>query len=427
MKLRHSLAVALVCTVAAPVALCTAAPALAAGTVPAQTRNQPTYEELQATAAAAAKAHTAAVAAAAEGRKEVEATLKALDSPEHPLKAAEIAAEKAAKAAASAKNAADERVTKAKAELEAAEGDAEKAAAQQTLTAAEADLATAVKNQQTADAELEKADTAVDDARVAASRKYGQLTEAVRRTAKDLETADTALAAAKECVRENGLTALAEGLPSKLVAGSTVGFTLRVTNGTERTLDVDPLVFLHATGEGAGAKNLLKTEWADGTAWRTLSADQPEHIGRIESLPPRGHQDVKMRLTIDPSARKTAGLALLAGDASDAYNPCVLGPMKRYDLEVLPAGSTPGKVDDAKPGTPGKTDDPRPTPANTPAPQGGTSTPTITPTPTSTPTGALASTGASTTLPLTLASATALTLGAAAFMTTRRRKPSNHA
>ncbi|MFG2814360.1 hypothetical protein [Streptomyces sp. NPDC048410] len=426
MKLRHSLAVALVCTVAAPVALCTAAPALAAGTVPAQTRNQPTYEELQATAAAAAKAHTAAVAAEAEGRKEVEATLKALDSPEHPLKAAEIAAEKAAKEAASAKNAADERVTKAKADLEAAEGDAEKAAAQQTLTAAEADLATAVKDQQAADAELEKADTAVDDARVAASRKYGQLKAAVDRTGKAQTAADAALAAAKECVRENGLTALAEGLPSKLVAGSTVGFTLRVTNGTERTLDVDPLVFLHATGEGAGAKNWLKTEWADGTAWRTLSVDQPEHIGRIDSLPPRGHQDVKMRVTIDASARKTAGLALLAGDASDAYNPCVLGPMKRYDLEVLPAGSTPGKVDDAKPSTPGKTDDPRPTPPNTPAPQGGTSTPVPTPTPT--PTGSLASTGAdSTTLPLALTSATALTLGAGAFIATRRRKSTNGA
>ncbi|MEU6243549.1 hypothetical protein [Streptomyces sp. NPDC047024] len=408
---------------ATPVVLLTATSASALGASTAQTQNQPTYAELKQDAADAKKAHEDAVTAKEEGLKELKATLAALDSDEHPLKAAVLAAERAAKEAAATKTAAEKAVADAEAKLEAAADDTEKAAAQQALDAAQADLAKAVTAAKNADAEVEKADAALDDARVAASRKYGQLQTAAAKTLKDLETADAALAAAGQCVREAGLTALADGLPSKVTAGTTVDFTLRVTNGTERTLTVDPLVAFHTKDAD---KHPLKVEWSDGSAWQTLDDDSgAEYIGHIETMKPGDHHDVKMRMTVDSAARATDAFALLAGDASDAYNPCVLGPMKRYDFKLLPAGSKPGPVDDAEPGRPQGNDDHRASGTHPgPSPQGGTPTPTTTTSGARTNTsGNLAETGASsTTMPLALTSAATLTLGAAALLIARRRK-----
>ncbi|WP_051848560.1 hypothetical protein [Streptomyces sp. NRRL WC-3725] len=92
------------------------------------------------------------------------------------------------------------------------------------------------------------------------------------------------VAATKECVRENGLTSLAVGLPAKVTAGGTVGFTLRVSNGTRRTLAVDPLVFFHVAGESRGAKSLLKVEWSNGSTWQALDGEDPEHIAHIDVI-----------------------------------------------------------------------------------------------------------------------------------------------
>ncbi|MFC7982258.1 hypothetical protein [Streptomyces sp. NPDC057336] len=434
MRLRRSLSVAAAVAVATPVVLLTAAPAFAAGTPSAQTQHQPTYEELEKAAADAAKEYEDALAAEKEGRKTVDATMAALDSDTHPLKAATITAAKAAKDAADAEAAAEKAVTDARAAVEAAGTDAEKAEAQLALEAAETDLAEAVEARQEADAAAEAAQTALDDARVAAVRAYGKLKTALEKALEAKEAAEEALGTAKECVREDGLTALAVGLPSKVVAGTTVDFTLRVTNGSERTLDVDPLAFVHVKGEGSGAKSALKVTWSDGSGWKTLGGNQPEHIAPVDTMKPGEHSDVKLRMQVASGAGAADAFALFAADASSAYKPCVLGPMKRYDFELLPADSDPGTVDEADPGKPGKDDDKRPDTAGTgTSPQGGTpqqTTQTVDTVRTSaTGTGGtLAQTGTSPALaPLGIASAVAVALGAGTVVAARRRRGADNA
>ncbi|MFD4814757.1 peptidase, partial [Streptomyces sp. NPDC058418] len=47
-----------------------------------------------------------------------------------------------------------------------------------------------------------------------------------------------------ECVFESKLSTVVTGLPSKIVSGSTTDFSLRVTNGTDKTLnEVSPYVY----------------------------------------------------------------------------------------------------------------------------------------------------------------------------------------
>ncbi|MEU0674576.1 hypothetical protein ABZ330_17115 [Streptomyces sp. NPDC006172] len=429
MKFCRCLAVAATVTVAAPIALITTAPAFAAGASAGPTQNQPTYAELTQAATDAQKAYDAAVTAEAEGRKELEAALKALDSDTHPLKAAVIAADKAAKEAAATKDAAEKAVTDAEAKLAAAQSDAEKAEAQQVLEAAEGDLAKAVAAEQVADAAAEQAHTALDDARVAAVRKYHQVKQVLEAARRAKEAADKALATAKQCVREDGLTSLAVGLPTEVAAGSTVDFTLRVTNGTQRTLTVDPLVFFHEAGAGRGVKDVLKVEWSNGPVWQTLDGEEPEHIARIDAMKPGEHNDVKLRMTVDPDAEDADAFAQLSGEASDAYNPCVLGPMKRYDFKLTPAGDKTDPVDDAEPGEPGQNDDERPGAANPGkgsglSAQGGASQQVTTTTTTGAGAhGSLAATGSSSAMtPIALTSAATVALGTGLVLAARRRR-----
>ncbi|MGW3510675.1 hypothetical protein [Streptomyces sp. NPDC000994] len=429
MKFRRTLAVAVAVAATTQVVLFAATPALAAGTSAAQTQNQPTYAELVKAASDAQKAYEEAVTAKEEGQKKLKAALDSLDSDTHPLKAATIAADKAAKEASGAKDAAEKAVADAEAKLEAAQSDTEKAEAEQALEAAKSDLAKAVEAKQGADAAAKEARTALDDARVAAFREYSLVQDAPKEALKAKEAAEKALATAKECVREDGLTSLAVGLPSAVAAGTTVDFTLRVTNGTERTLTVDPLVFFHVTDEHRGEKSDLEVEWSNGSGWQALNGDGPEHIARTDTMKPGEQNDVKLRMKVDSAAQAADAFALFAGDASDAYNPCVLGPMKRYDFELLPAGSKTGPVDEAEPGRPGEDDDKRPDGAKPgtdtgPSAQGGTSKQPVQVTPTGTDTGGnLAATGASSAMaPLALASAVTVVLGAGAVLAVRRRK-----
>lgn len=426
MKLSRSVAVAAAVAVVTPVALFAATPALAAGTSATQVQNQPTYKELEKAAADTKKAYDDAVAAEAEGQTKIEATLASLNSPTNPLKKAVTDADQAVKDAAAAQETAEKAVADAKAKLEAAPTDEEKAAAQQVLDAVEADLAKAVDARQKADTAAEEAQDALDDARVAAFRELGVLQNNLEKAEKAMNDAAAAFAAAKECVDENGLTTLAVGLPAKVVAGTTVDFTLRVTNGTKRTLTVDPLVFFHEEGEQAAGKSDLKVEWSNGSGWQALNGVGPEHLARIDSMEPGERSDVKMRMTVDAKAKTADAFALVAGDAKDVYNPCILGPMKRYDFELLPAGSETGPVDDAK-GGPGKDDDKRPGAAapgkgNGPSANGGATKLTAQPAATGTD-GNLAETGApSSTAPLALASVVAVALGAGTVFTVRRRR-----
>ncbi|MFC7304439.1 LPXTG cell wall anchor domain-containing protein [Streptomyces monticola] len=421
MKLRRTLTVAVAAAVATPLALTAAAPAVAAT---ARIQDQPTYAELEKAAADADKAYKKAAAAEEQGRKDVEAEMAALDSDTHPLKAASLAADKAAKEAAEARTAAEQAVTDAEAALEAATTEAEKAAAQKALDEAEAARDKAVEAEREAKEKAKAARTALDDARVAALRKYNLVKEARKKALAAKEAADTALAEAKKCVRENGLTSRAVGLPSKVVAGTTVDFTLRVTNGTERTVSVDPLVFVNAQG---GQQELLKTQWYDGSGWQTLKGDEPEHLDRIETMKPDARTDLKLRLKVAAKAKSGDALALFAADAFDAYKPCVLGVMARYDFKLLPAGSKPGDVDDAEPGKPAENDDQRPgaaKPGSGTSAQGGSSKQPAAAG--AEAEGDLATTGSSGVTPIALAGAAAVALGAGAVFVVRRRKATDN-
>ncbi|MEU5426245.1 LPXTG cell wall anchor domain-containing protein [Streptomyces olivoreticuli] len=422
MNLRRTLATAVAAAVTAPAVLLSAGSAWADAKPPAQTQQKPTYAELQKAADDADQAYKDAVAAKKAAREKLDTAFAALDQDSHPLKAAMLAADKVAKAAAADKTAADKTVTDAKAKLDAAKGEAEKAMAQKALDAAEAEAKKAADAKATADAKSKTASDAWNDARIAATREYSKVQDAPETALKAKEAADKALATVKECVRVSGLTVLANGLPSKVVAGTTVDFAFTVANGTDRTLNVDPLVLFRLEAKNQD-QHFMKVQWSDGSSWKELDREGSPYIASVKDMKPGARTDVKMRMTIAAGAPADKAMALFAGDASDQYNPCVLGPMKRYDFQVLPAGSKPGKVDEAKPGKVDDKDRPKP------GPQGGTSgkpAPATTgdasakPVPTAAD-GDLAKTGSSSAMPLALAGGAAVLLGAGAVFVVRRR------
>ncbi|WP_438488281.1 hypothetical protein [Streptomyces sp. S186] len=421
MILRRALASAVVAAVTVPTVLLTTGSAFADSKSSAQTQHRPTYAELQKNAADTKKAYDEAVAAMKAGLEKLKATMAALNEDSHPLKAARLAAEKAAKAAGIEKAAADRAVTDAKAELDAATDEAGKAEAGKALAVAEARAKNAEAAQADADARLEDARDAWSDARVAASQEYNTFSVALNKAGAAKDVAGERLAAAKECVRVPGLTVLANGLPSKVVAGTTVDFSFTVANGTERTLDVDPLVFFTLRTKQED-QHFMKVQWSNGSGWQELdSVNGPAHIAAVKALGPGARTDVKMRMTIEDKAPADKAFALLAGDASDRYNPCLLGPMKRYDFEVLPVGSKPGKTDDAKPGKVEDKDRPKPKAASNPSAQGNASSKPVAVTDTAK--GGLAATGTPSAVPqLALAGGAALLLGTGAVFAVRRAR-----
>ncbi|MFI0259617.1 hypothetical protein ACH4OW_11365 [Streptomyces sp. NPDC017056] len=398
--------------------------ALADANPSAQTQLKPTFAELKKAADDADEAYKRAVAAKEAEDKKIEETLKAMDKGgSHPLRLAALAADKEAEAAKSGKAAADKAVTDAKAKLAEAVDEAAKAAAQKELAAAETAAGKAAQAVTEADAKSKAAWDALTDARVEAFRELGKAQRALDEARKAKKTANDAFAAAKECIRVPGLTVLADNLPSKVVAGTTVDFSFTVANNTDRTLDVDPLVFFNLRAKN-DQQHFMKVQWSDGSGWKELDSKGHSYTEPVKGMKPGSRADVKMRMTIEAGVPAKEALALFAGDASDQYNPCVLGPMKRYDFEVLPAGSKPGKVDDAKPG---KVDDKdRKEPGKSaqggnsakPVPGAGDDT-SAKPTPAG---GSLASTGASSAVPqLALAGGAAVLLGAGAVFAARRR------
>ncbi|MEU2868123.1 LAETG motif-containing sortase-dependent surface protein [Streptomyces olivoreticuli] len=425
MNLRRTLATAVAAAVTAPAVLLSAGSAWADAKPPVQTQQKPTYAELQKAADDADQAYKDAVAAKAAAREKLDTALAALGQDSHPLKAALLAADKVAKAADADKTAADKTVTDAKAKLGAAKDEAEKATAQKALEVAEAAAKEAAGAKATADAKSKTAWDAWNDARKAATQEYSKVQDAPATALKAKEAADKALATAKECVRVSGLTVLANGLPSKAVAGTTVDFSFTVANGTDRTLNVDPLVLFRLDAKNQD-QHFMKVQWSDGSDWKELDRERSYHIASVKDMKPGARTDVKMRMTIAAGAPADKAMALFAGDASDQYNPCVLGPMKRYDFQVLPAGSKPGKVDEAKPGKVEDKDRPKPGPSA----QGGTSAkpaPATTGDASAKPVpaaaeGNLAKTGSSSAMPqLALAGGAAVLLGAGAVFVVRRR------
>lgn len=437
MKIRRALATAVAAAVTAPVMLLSVTPAFADTKPVAQTENKsskPTIKELEAAASEAQKAYDQAVLAKADALLVLKETLDALDTT-HPLAVAAAAAEQAAKDAATAKTTADQAVTAAKAALEALTEDAtekEKADAEAAVAAAEATAATAATAKTAADTKAAEADEARDDARVAAARAYGVFGKAVDDALAAKIAADAALAQAKkeaeeegeDCEPEQGLTVEVTGLPTKLVAGTTTAFSIRVTNGSDRQMDeVVAYTGVHATDK-SGLKDtgkFFRLQWSSESSpkWKNVEHD---YIDAVGALKPGARTDLKMRLTLDKATPAGNGVAFIAADFYNEDGSCGGTPgADMYEFDVKAAGSKPGKTEDAKP---------KPKPSTTTGsggngsghqPQGSTS---------GTPAGngSLAATGSSSaTTSIALAGGAAVLLGAAAVFVVRRRKTGSDA
>ncbi|WP_329146648.1 peptidase [Streptomyces niveus] len=427
MKIRRILATAVVAAVTTPALLLSVSPALADAQQSAASqerqagdRDKPSIEELEKAAEQAQKVYDDAVAAEKAARLVVDAAL----SDDAPLTVAAKAAKKEAEAAATAKENADTALADAKAALAAlpeTASDEEKAAAEKAVADAEAAAVAAASAKAAADEKAAAAGKAADDARVAAAREYDKVQKALAAALKAKEAADKALADAKDeepeepnepdCVPENKLDTVVKGLPSKIVAGSTTDFSLRVTNGTKKTMDeVYPFVYFHATDNGGYnvIDDAFHLQWSTSASptWKNV---QYGTVGPVNSLKGGSHADVKLRLKVDAKAPAGHGVAFVAGEYINDDESCGGNFASEYSFDLLPAGSAPDDVDDAKP------DKTKPGTPDT-KPQGGTSN-------TASDSGSLADTGSSSPLPqLAAAAGAALALGGAAFYTVRRRR-----
>ncbi|MGW0781407.1 LAETG motif-containing sortase-dependent surface protein [Streptomyces sp. NPDC002913] len=427
MKIRRILATAVAAAVTTPVLLLSVTPAFAETKPAAQSQDKPSVAELELAAAAAQTAYDDAVAAQSAAYAALETAL----SDTTPLALAAAAAHAVAVDAATAKTAADQGVVDAQAALDALTDtatDEERTAAETALTDAQAAATTAAEAKTDADAKDVEAQDARDDERVEAARTYEQAKKATAAALADKEAADEALAEAKEeeaeeggeggedCVPESKLTTVVTGLPSTVVAGTKVKFNLRVTNGSDKAMDeVFPFAYVHAT-DTSGLKDiddLVHLQWssASNSGWQTV--DNEHYMDAISPLKAGAHADIKMRLTIDASAPAGNGVTFVAGDYFNDNGSCGGTPdLEGYEFMIAAAGTDPGDVDDAKPGT---------TKPNTDVqPQTGTSASPVN--------GTLASTGSSSaTSQLALASGAALAIGAGAVFVVRRRKAGTHA
>ncbi|GAA2949467.1 LAETG motif-containing sortase-dependent surface protein [Streptomyces enissocaesilis] len=434
MRFRRILATAAVAAVTTPVALLSATPAFADTRPAAQEQlSKPGIAQLEKAAAEAQKAYDDAVLAEKEGKEDLEAAL----ADTTPLAVAATAAVKAAKEAEAAKAAADKALADAEDKLDELPATAtpeEKEAAEKAVTDAEAAAKAAAGAKTAADAEAETALDARDDARVAAVRQYELLKQAVKKALEDKTAADEALAEAREeedeegnegeeCVPEPDLTTVVTGLPSKVVAGDWVDFRLRLTNGTEKTMDeVYPYADVHATDKSGleDIGDLLKLQWssASSTTWKPV--DDTSYIDPISPLEAGAHSDIKLRLKIDAKAPAGQGMAFASGDYSNDDESCGGTPdPATYEFEI--AAGTPGKTPDATPApsatpAPATTATPSATPAAViPTPQGGVSHQPVS--------GSLANTGSSSAVPqIALVGGAAVLAGAGAMFVVRRRK-----
>ncbi|WP_406415099.1 LPXTG cell wall anchor domain-containing protein [Streptomyces sp. NBC_01614] len=427
MKIRRVLATAVAAAVTAPVVLLSTAPAFADEKPAAQTQKaKPTIEELEQAVDLAQKEYDAAVIAVNDAIKFLE---EGLEAETYRTKAAVIETKKAAEAAAKAKTEADQAVVDARAKLAAATTDEEKAAAQTVLDAALKAAQDAAAAKTAADTKAAEARTAHDDARVAQARKIGLLQKARDEARKKLDDAKKALAEAEaeegeegeepggECVPEPKLTAVLSGLPDKVVGGTTENFTLRVTNGTSKTMDeVYPYAAVHAFDD-KGLKELdsyLDLEWstAANPSWRDFDVLDGSSVG---SLKAKASVDVKLRLKVDADIPAGQGAVFVSADYINADESCGGYPdLDHHEFQIL-AKTDPGNNEDTD-GKPDHTTE-----------QGGTSTTPVNGTGGS-DSGSLAETGSSDALSkVALAGGAALMLGAGAVVVARRRNADTNA
>ncbi|RPK68633.1 hypothetical protein EES42_20135 [Streptomyces sp. ADI95-17] len=388
-----------------------------------KTQDKPSIAELEKAAAAAKAAYDDAVKAESAAK----AALEAAQSDTSPLAVAAKTAKTAAAEAAAAKGDADQAVIDAQAAVDTLPETAteeEKAAAATELTEAKTAAETAKETKAAADAAAVEAVDAWDDELVAAARKLGQAQKATKEALADKTAADEALAKAKEeggedgedCVPEARLTTVVTGLPSTVVAGTKVDFKLRVTNGTDKTMDkVLPFAYVHAT-DRSGLKStddLVHLQWSSASSSKWKTVDNKHYMDAISPLKAGAHADIKMRLKVDASAPAGNGVTFVAGDYFNDNGTCGGNPdLEGYEFLIAAAGSRPGKVDDAKPSTtkPNTSDVKTQSSASRPV------------------SGSLAATGSSSAMPqLALASGAAMAIGGGAVFLVRRRKAGTRA
>ncbi|MGW8351249.1 peptidase [Streptomyces wedmorensis] len=439
MKIRRILATAVAAAVTTPALFLSAAPAFA-DTKPAAPQSQkpssheddiddemPSIEELKAAVAVAQKAYDEAVADLAAAK----ADLKALDKADHPLQVKISDATKAVDAAAAAKTAADDKLAKAvQAEKDVlAKPDAteqEKADAAAAVTTAKTAAAEAATLKKTADDEAVKAFKALFDAKEAATRGV-RLAEKVEKTTKqELADAKEELKFAEEiegeCKVDDAVDVTLSG-PKTVTAGQPAVFSLRVTNTSDRALDVvdafatavrlpkpDEVIDDETVLEG----RLIPIEWSspDVLEWTPIT-DKYESI-EVGKLAKGASYDVKLRITVDAKAPAGRGVAFAYAEYENKDGSCGLGEdYPDVEFSILAA-----KGDKPKPTPSPSTTTPTPAPStggnhNTTQQGGSSNTPVK---------GSLAATGANDTLPLGIAAAGAVALGAGALVVARRRK-----
>ncbi|WP_433546783.1 LPXTG cell wall anchor domain-containing protein [Streptomyces sp. CA-294286] len=220
-----------------------------------------------------------------------------------------------------------------------------------------------------------------------------------------------------ECVVDSSLTTTLNGLPSKVVAGTTVDFTLRVTNGTGKELDeVQPFaaVFADPKSGSGDVDSLLRLQAATAGSNSFKDVEAAAYAGTLTHLKDGASADLKLRLIVDAKAPAADGYGFVAGDYWNNDGSCGGNDFREYNFSILAAGSKPGKVTESKPGKVKDT-------TKVTLPQGGRSATPVTPV-TTDASGNLAATGSSGTSQLALTAGAAIALGAGAVFVVRRRK-----
>ncbi|GAA3488273.1 hypothetical protein GCM10018987_23560 [Streptomyces cremeus] len=460
------LATAVVAAVTTPALLLSVAPAFAADAPPAAGQAQdakPTPAELEKLKKAMDEAKTAydtAAAKAAAAQKYADEYL----NPDSPAWKELIEARKVAKEAAAAVTAADTVLQKAKDDLAALPTDAPAAdvtKAEEAVKTAQEKYDAAVKAKSEADrtvaltegnpwkgsmdAKVKAAEAAIaaesakkvyDDAAKAykdaeaAAGKPDPTKPPVDPTKPPVDPTKPPVDPTKppvdptkppvddECKVGPELRTTLVGLPGKVVAGTTVNFTLRVTNGTGKKVDeIKPfaVVYGHDNKNFDDISKLLRLQAAGAGSDDWKDVKEAEYAGTVTNLDAGKSADLKLRLTVDKKAPAADGIAFAAGDYANEDGSCGGNDLTEYTFSILTAGSDPGKVPDAKPGKVTN-------PANVPVPQGGASA-----TPVTTDAGNLAATGSAGTPQVALAAGAAVVLGAGAMFVVRRRKAGQEA
>ncbi|MET9932138.1 MULTISPECIES: peptidase [unclassified Streptomyces] len=439
MKIRRILATAVAAAVTTPVVFLSAAPAFA-DTKPSPASTQkpargeddkpPTLDELRAAVALAQKEYDDAVVALAGAR----AAVDALEKADHPLGAAVTAAQRKAEEAAAAKTAADTALTEAeqaKKDLPVDATPEQKQAADDAVEAAKGKAGEAATAKTAADAALSAASKDLADASVAASQAFHRAEVAKEEASRKLDDAKEELESFEDmvgsCEPDEAVRIDLSG-PEKVTAGQPAVFSMRVTNASDRNLDLVD-VYADALREPGPGEDKDVEEWfipvewssADVLEWTPVSEESESiEVGKLE----RGaHYDVKLRLTVDADASAGEGSVFAFGQYENNDGTCGMSlDDGQADFRILAAEG----------------DKPKPTPTpspstSTPAPvattgttgitqQGGSSTTPVT------TGGTLAATGANDVLPqLGLAAAGAVALGAGVVFAARRRKAGTEA